>query len=217
MGNAKNKQLIFLVVILLVTSLLIYRNKDHLVAGKSIPLTEVLQLVEGYDALETVPAADWLVELLELDDTTQIKYEKNGTVLDLYVGYYFSIEKLSAAHSPLVCMPGQGWQLNKLVEKTALLSNHELNYAEVVAGHGEEQMLVMYWFQAYDKTSPNMSLNIYNALFNVFERKPSEHSFIRVLVPIKNMDKERAHSIGMEFITAFYPVFLSYVKDTRKF
>jgi EpsI family protein len=78
----------------------------------------------------------------------------------------------------------------------------------------ERQELVMYWYQAHEKTVPEAYKNKLNALLNKLTGKKQEHAFIRISVPIGKSGPEEAGNVGKNFIAAFYPVFLTYVNST---
>ena len=60
----------------------------------------------GYDA---APLADDVVATLGVDDYINRKYERAGTPVALYVGYYPSQRSGETIHSPQNCLPGAGW------------------------------------------------------------------------------------------------------------
>jgi EpsI family protein len=213
-GNGKEKQLISLIGLLLLTAILVYWSTNTVKVTKSVSLQAVLGPVKGYNVLQASPLDDHVISFLELDDYTQTRYEKDGRAIDLYIGYYFSLDKISAAHSPLVCFPGQGWAVSQPAEYRLTVNKNEIHYAEIIASMQERQELVMYWYQAHEKTVPEAYKNKLNALLNKLSGKKQEHAFIRISVPIGESGPEQARNIGKDFIAAFYPVFLTYVNST---
>jgi len=107
-GNGKEKQLTILAVLLLLTGVLAYWSTDSVKVVKPADLQATFGPVPGYKAVEFSPLDAQTFSFLDLDDYTQTRYGKDGKSVSLYIGYYFSLDKVSAAHSPLVCFPGQG-------------------------------------------------------------------------------------------------------------
>ena len=210
----KNRQMIILMAIMLAAAIFVFVQKKSVPITKSTNLNTAIHNIPDYRLLEDTVTETWLIDALRLDDVSQKKFVREGKVVDLYVGYYFSIDKLSAAHSPLVCVPGNGWVLEGLEEKEHDFNGNQLKYAEVAAGKGESQILILYWFQAYDKSAPNMYINIYHALLNVITGNPGETAFVRTSVLIKDGDREEAHKTALDFVEKFYPTFIGYVKDS---
>jgi EpsI family protein len=213
MGNKKEKQLITLSVLLLLASVLVYWTTNPVKVTKPVGLQAALGPVSGYTALKARPLDDQTFSFLDLDDYTQTRYAQNGQTVDLYIGYYFSLDKVSAAHSPLVCFPGQGWTISEPTMRRLTINQHEIHYAEIIASMEEHRELVIYWYQAHEKTVPEAYKNKLNALANKITGKKQEHAFVRVSVPVGNAGQEEAEKIGRDFITAFYPTFLTYVNS----
>ncbi len=218
-GNKKNEQLIYLSILLLVASVLVYRTSAPVKVAKPILLQALLGPVDGYRLVENSPLDEDTVRFLDLDDYTQASYEKNGGIVSLYIGYYNNLGKISAAHSPLVCFPGQGWTVANPTEGRVTVGNNEIDYAEMTASLGEQQELVLYWYQAYDKTVPTVYRNKINAVINRMTGKSQEHAFVRIAVPFVTtgkFNKEEARNLGKDFISAFYPTFLSYLNSVPR-
>ncbi len=212
----KNRQLIVIITLLLTATIFVFTQKDIISTSKSISLNEALNNVQDYKLLGDTVTENWVIDTLRLDDVSQKKFVKGGERIDLYVGYYLSIDKLSAAHSPLVCIPGNGWVLDDLMEKEHSFNGYQLKYAEVTAEKNQSQSLIVYWFQAYDKSAPNMYINIYHALVNLMTGEPPETAFIRTIVPIREGDRVKARETALDFVERFYPAFMDYVNDRQQ-
>ena len=80
-----------------------------------------------------------------MDDYILSDYSKpDGKIVNLYVAYYASQRTGKLPHSPLVCIPGDGWSITKL-ERTSFGAEHPLNRA-IIERNGSKQ-LVYYWYE----------------------------------------------------------------------
>ena len=216
MGNKKNLTLIAIFVLLILAAFLVYRPGSAQKSDKPQPLDAALASldgVDGYHLARTLPLDEPTIAFLDLDDYTQMVFNKNGTPVNLYIGYYYSLNKISAAHSPLVCFPGQGWQVSLPSEHRIQLGGGEIHYEELVATLDDHQELVIYWYQAHEQTIPYAYRNKLAAVYNKLTKGKEEHAFVRVTVPIENSAIEPARTAAREFITLFYPAFLDYVNS----
>ncbi len=211
MGKTREKGLILLIVLFLLTAISVYLRSEQVEAQKTARLEEHLVTVPGYSHAATLPLDQGTVSFLDLDDYIWTEYEKGGRRVSLYVGYYFSSDKISAAHSPLVCFPGQGWTLTVPTVQLLQVGNHSVKYDEMVASLDQRRELVLYWYQAYDKTENTIYKNKINTLFNQITGEKQEHAFVRVSIPIGESGIEEARTAGRDFVAAFYPAFLSYI------
>ena len=79
---------------------------------------------------------------------------------------------------------------------------------------GQRKELILYWFQAFDKTSAGTLLQKIHTFWTSFRYHREDNAFVRVSIPIHNQTKQEAFSTGIRFIEAFYPTFLEYIKES---
>ncbi|WP_173179257.1 exosortase-associated EpsI family protein [Desulfosarcina ovata] len=100
--------------------------------------------------------------------------------ITLYIGFYYSVDKVSAAHSPLVSFHGQGWIISELEYKQLTVANHEINYAQIEVILGDHKELVRNWYQFYNDITPHVYRNKINILYNKMVNVNQQHTFIRI-------------------------------------
>ena len=217
MGSKKQTRLIVLGLLLAATALLVHIGQGSVVTTtKSRNLQTVFGPVPGYSIAYQSPLAEDVYRFLDLDDYTSVGYAQEGaaTPVGLYIGYYFSLDKVSAAHSPLVCFPGQGWTLDQPKKRRLDIGDHVINLEEMVVRLENRQELILYWYQAGETTAPEVYRNKFNAVLNKMNGRSQEHAFVRVSVPFSGDTADQARAAGEQFIAAFYPVFLAYIAET---
>lgn len=154
-----------------------------------------------------------VMESLELDDYINQSYSNEIETVSLYVGYYLTAKKVGAAHSPLVCFPGQGWQVSDTGRESAKVGDHDIDVSVMVVSRGDVKDLIIYWFQAFDKTSSGTFLQKMQMLWSKIIHSREDNAFVRVSVSMNGRSKQDARNAGLKFINVFYPRFLEYVKD----
>lgn len=215
MGTKKRNQLILLTILFIFASVLIHLPKQAPdKTSKHQNLKQTFNKIEGYNQVSSIPLADEIISFLKVDDYLQSRYKKNGAIIDLYIGYYNSLSKISSAHSPLVCFPGQGWKIHSQSRKQLVFDNEQVNLEEFIAESGNNKQLILYWYQAQHKTTSKLFVNKINAFINKYSDSSEEHAFVRVSLPIHSTKTiEEARESGYDFIATFYTLFLQYVKD----
>ncbi|MES9861246.1 MAG: VPLPA-CTERM-specific exosortase XrtD [Candidatus Thiodiazotropha sp. LLP2] len=102
---------------------------------------------------------DIYLKSLKLDDYIIGDYTNSvGSMVNFYIAYYASQQAGSAAHSPRSCIPGGGWEINKVTEIAlpGLLVNGEpLKVNRLVIMQGDAKKLVYYWFQQRGRVITN--------------------------------------------------------------
>ena len=215
MGHISRSRIIVVVICFIVAAIFVYWEPDVNIAKKERTLAEALADIEGWKNSGLIQIDQRIVDELKLDGYVNNYFANSEGVVSLYIGYYLSSQKVSAAHSPLVCFPGQGWDLSDFEEKSVKVGDLTVNLMRIIATAPERKELLIYWFQAYEKTSPGEFLQKINTLLAKFVDGREDNAFVRVTVPMKNMNVDQAYRIGVDFIKAFYPRFLEHVKNDK--
>ena len=213
MGQIASSRLIIVILCISLAGSVIFLRSRPLSSAKADRLYQFLSDIEGWDRRKSFALDQEIVDALELDDYININYHRGKQEVSLYVGYYYSTDKIGTSHSPLVCFPGQGWVLSNRERKVIHVDGNTINLEKMIAARGDKKELIIYWFQAYDKTSPGTFMQKVNNFLITLKGNNGNNAFVRVTVPIENNDAHRAYQIGIYYIRSFYPRFLSFIKS----
>jgi EpsI family protein len=216
LGHISRSKIIVVVICFIITAIFVYWEQSVNIAKKEKALADSLANIEGWKNSGLIQIDQRIIDELKLDGYVNNHFANSEGFVSLYIGYYLTSQKVGAAHSPLVCFPGQGWDLSDFEEKSVQVGDHTVNLMRILATAPERTELLIYWFQAYEKTSPGEFLQKINTLLAKFINGREDNAFVRVTVPMQNMDVEQAYKMGVDFIKAFYPRFLEHVKDDNK-
>jgi len=90
--------------------------------------------------------------LVGLDDYMLSDYRgPEGKTVNLYVAYYSSQRKGESPHSPIVCIPGDGWQITRIERKNYTGGGAEFPLKRVVIEKNSIKQIVYYWFDERGK------------------------------------------------------------------
>jgi EpsI family protein len=178
-----------------------------------LPLSQALLSIKGWSGSGPVALGPKIKNALELDDYANQSYSNGEATVSLFIGYYLTTKKVGAAHSPLVCFPGQGWVVSGKEEKSIAVSGRDIHFTLMTVERGQEKDLILYWFQAYDKTAPGTFLQKVYTLLAKWLHSREDNAFVRVSVPVRDQGLNEALATAEAFIKAFYPVFLEYVRQ----
>jgi len=207
-----NRKLLILSVLFLLSCAFVYSQSTVSNVHKT-PIKQYFEDIEGYKVIRHVTMGEDVLTLLKLDDYLYTDYQANGKIT-LYIGYYYTAAKASAAHSPLVCYPSQGWQIEKQLSDLSLdASPSAINYNEIITSLNTQKELVLYWFQASQDTNTKAFKNKTNVAYNKLTNKGEQHAFVRVSVPLGDFTQEQAKQSVNDFIKAFYPHFIRFVGE----
>jgi EpsI family protein len=213
MGSIRCSRVIVLAVCFLGVSSLVYNSKEYETIKKPARLAQAVENVPEWTNSGTVPLDIKIVNSLELDDYLYQYFANGKEAVSLYIGYYLSSKKVGAAHSPLVCFPGQGWLLQGAEQRSVKVGDEEIDLMRVEAATPQRKELLIFWFQAFEDTSSSEFLQKLYTLKSKILNGREDNAFVRITVPMDKLSKDEAFAIGVAFIQAFYPKFLNHVQS----
>lgn len=187
--------------------------------SKGIRLAQSLGAVAHWQLVKSTPLLDVIVKELQLDDYLNQTYSNGKDQVSVYIGYYHTSKKVGASHDPMVCFPGQGWQIeNSSRGRVAQSENIKIpfEYASMVAELGEDTQLLIYWFQAYDEPARTTFLQKIKLAGKKLAGKGEDNAFVRFSIPCKSKDADTCKKVLLDFVDNFYPPFLKFVTFDAK-
>lgn len=132
------------------------------------------------------------LDVLKLDDYLLADFtspDKRG--INLYVAYYASQRKGESAHSPRSCIPGGGWEIVDLQQRTipgSQSSGKPISVNRVLIEKGEDKQLVYYWFQQRGRVITNEYLVKWYLFWDAITRNRTDGALVRL---VANVDSAR--------------------------
>jgi len=102
----------------------------------------------------------------------------------VYVGYYPSQAEGRTIHSPRNCLPGGGWEALSFAEEPVQTARGPMVVARYLIRRGDEQALVLYWYQGRGRVESGEYAVKYQLLRDAALRGRSEEALVRVMVPV---------------------------------
>jgi len=213
MGSPNLIRFIAIISVLAVTSFAVMLFPERIIPQRNNSLAEViLPTLDTWPKQRHIDLSDKIIQALELDDYLNTSFTNGEDIVSLYVGYYLSQKKIGAAHSPLVCFSGQGWTMSNIDDFSMRVGSDRINLSEMIITKDGQRQLVLYWFQAYNKTSPGTFMQKINLLRAKLLYTREDNAFIRVMIPItEDTNLPEAKKIGTQFINQFYPILKKYI------
>lgn len=146
---------------------------------------------------------DETLKVLRASDYLLRDFEKpEGTVANLYVGYYASQRSGATYHSPLNCLPGSGWTLSAPGKATIAMPDGSSFVAnKYIIQNGDFRNMMIYWYQGRGR---NVASEYWGKVYTVLDSvrlRRSNGALVRVTVPIGSSEAE-AEKTAVEFASA---------------
>jgi EpsI family protein len=201
-----------LLLLLLFTSIASWRLSWRTPKEKNIKLIDTLSRIDGWKSGSFVMLDPNVVAELKLDDYLNKSYLNKSARVHLYIGYYLTAEKIGAAHDPLVCFPGQGWTVGEHESDYLEMENGTIiSYASMIVERSGTKKMILYWFQAHDKTNSNTFQQKVDLISSRISGRGEENAFVRISSEIGDRSIEEVRKAQFDFIRAFYPSFIQFI------
>ena len=155
---------------------------------------------EGYVDKETQ-------EVLKADDLLSRVYKDSTTRAEasLFVAAFRTQRNGKAPHSPKNCMPGAGWtQLSSENYPIDVGATAPIVVNRYVIVHGEEQELVLYWYQSRDRVVADEFKAKFWVVADAMRLNRTDTALVRVIVPIGNNKVDGATTVATGFVRSFF-------------
>jgi EpsI family protein len=215
MGQIGYKKIILMTLCFVVTAFVIYQKPTSRVNEKKTSLNTALKDIKGWQSYEQIPIDNKIVNELKLDDYVNQQYVDGNESVFLYIGYYKTTKKLGALHDPLVCFPGQGWNVSDTKKSQWILNpdtGEKISFSSMIVTKGSQKELVIYWFQSYDEATPDTFSQKVTSFWKRIRNKGEDNAFVRITVYMGDKDALESSKTIFNFVRVFYPVFLDYIK-----
>jgi exosortase D (VPLPA-CTERM-specific) len=149
---------------------------------------------------------------LNATDHLSVNYVKGGDVINAWSAFYESQYTGNAAHSPLVCIPGGGWQVEDGgVTTIPLAGGATLSASRLIISQGTEKQLVYFWFVEGGRHETGEYAAKFRLFANAVLHNRRDGALVRFVTPVAGGDLERADATLKSFIAEAAPLLPAYV------
>lgn len=128
------------------------------------------------------------LDALKLDDYVMADFVgPEQRAVNFYVAYYASQRKGESAHSPRSCIPGGGWEITDLTQRTVddvMLAGQPLHVNRVVIQKSDNRQLIYYWFQQRGRIITNEYMVKWYLFWDSLTRNRTDGALVRLATPI---------------------------------
>ena len=135
----------------------------------------------------------------------------------LYAAYYHSQRKGQSVHSPQSCIPGGGWDIVALEQRTlptGLQDPHDFTINRVVITKAQHTQIVYYWFKQRDRTISNEYLVKGYLVWDALARQRTDGALVRLSTPVEEGESAPATDERLsKFAALVVPLLGEYIPD----
>lgn len=205
-----------------------------LLATAGVKVASRGELVPAREPLANVPLqiSDWrgesadrfdqqVLTVLGVDDYLNRIYTSPAVGgVGFYIGAYFSQREGSKLHSPMVCLPGAGWEMAQQGEVAIQVAtpsgSRTVVVNRLVIAKGLNKQVVLYWYQSQGRVIANEYWGKLYSILDAVKNRRTDTAIVRVISPVVGTEPEaeaRAERAAVAFTQAAFPLLGRYLPD----
>lgn len=161
---------------------------------------------------QPAPMDSRIVSALQFSDHLMLNFNHPNHIepINLYVAFYANQRNGESPHSPRVCIPGGGWEIETF-ERVQL---HGLPMNRTVIVREGQKLLVYYWFAERGTVVANEYYKKWLLLRDFMQTGRSDGALIRVSMPVLDAeDMAKSEAKIRDFITLAQPMVQQYLPN----
>jgi EpsI family protein len=175
-------------------------------ALEQIPMT--LAQWNGAPAPPLDPA---VAQVLAADQYVHRYYSGPQGVVEMDVAYYGQPRVGANMHSPLNCLPGNGWAINDSSYSPVSTTAGQWTVRNMTVERGPARFAMTYWFQSRNRiVSDELSSRFY-LLADSLRRRPTDAGLVRLMMPAAG-NAAVEHATLTAFATQLIPQLAQHLK-----
>ena len=173
------------------------------------PLASVPMDLSAWTGRAAQPLDSRVIAALGSDDYIDRLYAAPRDIpISLFVGYYASQRQGDTMHSPLNCLPGDGW--TPVSHGTVDLGSaaRPVHVNRYVIEKGADRQLVLYWYEGRGRFIANEYAAKAYLVLDAIRRGRTDGALVRVVTPIAGIGadaEQRAEARAVSFAVALLP------------
>jgi len=226
----QSKYLRILTLLLLVQATLFYTASHGDSRPLTHPLAEFPQILPGYQMVRQGVVDDETMAVLKADDAIDRFYARTpmpdlnhltreqrdalfATTNDFFLAYFSTQQQGQSPHSPKNCLPGNGWQPVDTGEITIPIPGlgSAIRVNKYVVSKGENQDVVLYWFQSHGRVVANEFASKYYLIADSLRYHRSDTAIVKVTAPVLDGDTARSLDGAIRFVQVVFPAVYRYL------
>ncbi len=160
-----------------------------------------------------------VLDYLRPDEYTLRDYvnASDGRRVNLFVGFFKSLQNTYGPHSPRNCLPSSGWLQRswKVSHLDVSGSSKGIPVNEYVLEKSGQNILVLYWYQNDRHVWAEEFMAKLTMLPDLLRYRRSDVSLVRLIVPMNGSSWDHELSTGAEFTKLAFPALAEHFKSVQ--
>jgi len=158
-------------------------------APRTVALDAIPMTLAFLDATDAPPLDADTARVLGADQYVHRFYAQPGApAIEMDVAYYAQPRVGATAHSPLNCLPGNGWTMSEPAVREVGSAAGTWTVRDVTVSRGNARWVMSYWFQNRQRVDYSEFSARWHVFTDALRRRPSDTAMVRVMTPVSADD-----------------------------
>jgi len=168
-------------IVVLLASTAVLARASHRRDQTDAHLSTLPYAVAGWTGSDGKPLDDETLRAVGADAYVNRTYVSDaGAPVGLYIAYYSAPRPGVSVHSPLLCLPGTGWEPTD-IGTTSVAANQ---VRRLVVRKNGDRALVLYWYAVHGRVISNEALSRLWLLHDSLRYGRRDAALVRIVVPV---------------------------------
>jgi len=172
------------------------------------PLASFPGNVSGWEMYKDVKIEQETLDILKADDTLNRIYTNSQKTAQayLFIAFFKTQRYGHAPHSPKNCLPGSGFEpVESGPISIAIPDRAEpIVVNRYLTARGDEKSVTLYWYQSHGRIIAGEFSAKFWLIADSIRFHRSDSSLVKVVVPVRDNDADKATRIATDFVQAIY-------------
>jgi EpsI family protein len=192
-------------VLVMSTAVIAWHGGADIAAGSAPALMNLPYDIGGWSGQEAPPIDAETRRLIAADEILNRDYfGAQGQQASLYVAYYNQQRPGVSIHSPLLCLPGTGW--NVLSNDIVTLADREGAVRRLIAQKDASRVVILYWYAIHGRMIASDLASRVQLFTDRIRLGRNDAALVRVVIPSTGSDAI-AERTGLSFMSTLAPYF----------
>jgi EpsI family protein len=167
-------------------------------------LSDIPVTLDGWIGSPAPPLDPDVARVLAADDYLHRYYRSDAGSIEMDVAYYSQPRVGANMHSPLNCLPGNGWQIDNVRNVDVTTAAGAWPVRDTIVSRRGVRYALTYWFQSRERILGDELATRFYLLTDALRRKPTDAGLVRLMMQMGgDGTRERATLAG--FATGVIP------------
>jgi len=182
-------------------------TRQATIAASSIPQPALGRLplsLNDWEGADAAPLDAETAKTISPDQYLHRYYVGEDGVVEIDVAYYGQRRVGASMHSPLNCLPGNGWTVSSSRTLTLPTPHGHREVRELTVRRNQVLFAMAYWYQSRERVLTGEFATRFQLLTDSLRQRPADVGLVRVMTRLPNEDAPERAAVA-SFATVLIP------------